>query len=161
MVDDTNFEQAQTLAPDAEIVLFEIITRSGASVFIKSGPEVTYLGDTYESVPVSLSAEKRSADGESERPALAIGGDDLDLSSLKPALATGELDGGTVIKHVVELEDLKNNVNVKLTSSYRIKQVQSYSRYKISLILARFSPSSQTTIPYRKYTRPAYPYVKI
>lgn len=158
---DTNFEESQRLSPDGEVILFEIVTRTGTSVFLKSGPPITYLGDTYESVPISISSEKRTAEEGNERPNLTIGGDDLDFNSLKPALFSGQLDGGNVTKHIVELDDLLNNRNIKISMSYRIKQVQSYNRFKINLILARFSPSSQTTIPYRKYMRPAFPHVQL
>lgn len=158
---DENFEKSQMLAPDAEIVLFELITTTGASVFFKSGPAVSYLGDTYESVPVSLSAEKRSVESVAERPTLTIGGDNLDLAALKPAVYSGFVDGGTVIKHIVQLQDLLGNVNNKTTTVYRVKQITNYNRYKISMILARFSPSGQTTLPHKKYTRPAFPYVQL
>lgn len=161
MVDTTNFENSQKLAPDAEITLFHLTTKTGASVYFKSGPEVTYLGDTYESVPCGITAEKRSVDGAPERPTLTIGGDDVDLAMLKPALFSGEVDGGQLTKYVVELDDLIANNNVKVTSNYRIKQVKDYNRFNISLILARFSPAAQTTIPYLKYTRPAFPHVQI
>jgi len=158
---DINFENSQGLAPDAEITLFELTTRTGTSVFFKSGPEVTYLGDTYESVPCGITAEKRSVEGSPERPTLSVGGDDTDLVLLKPALFSGEVDGGTLQKHVVELSDLIGNVNSKITMKYRIKQVQDYNRYRITFVLARFTPASATTIPYVKYLRPAYPHVQL
>ena len=158
---DTNFESSQDLAPDAEVVLFELTTRDGVSVFFKSGPEMEYLGDLYESVPCGISAEKRIVDGGSERPTLSIGGDDLDLTALKPALFSGLVDGGTLQKHLVTLNDLIGNVNQKITSKYRIKQVKDYNRYKISLVLARFTPAASTTIPYKKYLRPAFPHVQL
>lgn len=161
MAEDTNIENSQKLSPDAEVMLFELTTTTGATVFFKSGPEMEYLGDLYESVPVSLGSEKRTIDGTPERPTLTIGSDDIDLAGLKPALFSGFVDGGTLIKHTVELEDLLGNINQRITTVYRIKQVKDYNRYKISLVLARFSPSSQTTIPYQKYTRPAFPYVKL
>ena len=161
MVDTTNFESSQELAPDAEIVLFELVTRTGATVFFKSGPSVTYLGDTYESVPCSMTSEKRTAEGNPERPTFSIGGDDIDLAALKPALFSGYVDGGTLIKHVVELQDLLGNVNQKITTKYRIKQVKDYNRFNISMILGRFAPAAATTIPYVKYTRPAYPHVQL
>jgi len=161
MVDQTNIESSQELAPDAEIVLFELTTRTGATVFFKSGPEQSYLGDLYESVPCALSGEKRTADGSPERPSLTIGGDDVDLAALKPALFSGQVDGGTLIKYTVELEDMLNNVNNKIVTKYSIKQVKDYNRFSINLVLGRFSPNSSTTIPYVKYTRPAYPHVKL
>lgn len=161
MAEDTNIENSQKLTPDAEVVLFELTTTAGATVFFKAGPEMEYLGDLYESVPLGLSSEKRTIDGAPERPTLSIGGDDVDLAALKPALFSGYVDGGTVTKHIVELEDVLTNTNQKITTVYRVKQVKDYSRFKIVLVLARFSPSSQTTIPYQKYTRPAFPYVKL
>lgn len=158
---NTNIENSQSLSPDAEITLFELTTRSGTSVFFKSGPEMEYLGDLYESVPCGISSEVRSADGNPERPTLSIGGDDTDLILLKPALFSGQVDGGTLQKHVVELSDLLSNTNIKITTKYRIKQLQEYNRYRIALTLARFTPAASTTIPYVKYLRPAYPYVDL
>ena len=158
---DTNIQTAQSLAPDGELTLFELTTRGGTSVFFKSGPALTYLGDVYESVPCGISSEKRVADGNPERPTLTIGGDDTDLLLLKPALFSGQVDGGTLQKHVVELQDALDNVNVKITTKYRIKQVQDYNRWKITLTLARFTPAASTTVPYVKYLRPAYPHVQL
>lgn len=158
---DTNIQNAQKLAPDGEVILFELTTRGGTTVYLKNGPDVFYLGNEYTGVPVNLGAEKRSVEGGNERPTFSIGGDNVDLSALKPALYSGQVDGGTLVKHIVQVADLIANTNVKITSQYRIKQIQSYSRMKVNLILARFSPSNQTTVPYRKYTRPAFPYVKL
>lgn len=161
MVDTTNIESSQELAPDAEIVLFELTTRTGTTVFFKAGPEVQYLGDLYESIPCSITSEKKSAEGNPERPTLSLGGDDIDLAALKPAVFSGFVDGGTVQKHIVELEDLIANNNIKITTKYRIKQVKDYNRFNISFILGRFTPAAATTIPFVKYTRPAYPHVKL
>lgn len=158
---ETNIENSQSLAPDGELVLFELTTRSGTSVFFKAGPEREYLGDLYESVPCAITSEKRTVEGSPERPTLTIGGDDSDLILLKPALFSGQVDGGTLQKHVVELNDALGNVNLKITTKYRIKQVQDYNRYKITLALARFTPAASTTIPYVKYLRPAYPHVQL
>jgi hypothetical protein len=156
-----NTENAQKLSPDAEIILYELTTLSGSTIFFKPGPDVMYLGDPYKGVPCSLSNEVRSVEADRQRQTLTIGGDNADLGILKSVLFSGEVDGASILKHVVELEDLKNNVNSKMTSAYTVKQVEGYSRSKISLVLGRFSPSKQTTIPYRKYNRPAFPYVRL
>lgn len=161
MVDKTNMEHAQKLSPDAEIVLYELTTRTGATVYFKSGPEQWYLGNLYESVPCSMTTETRTTDGSPQRPTISVGGDDLDLLALQPALFSGQVDGGSLVKHVVELEDMLNNVDNKITSTYRIKQVKDYNRFNINMILARFTPASKTTIPYVQYNRPAFPHVSI
>ena len=161
MVDDTNFEKSQELAPDAEIVLFRITTTLGTNVYFKSGPSVVWQGDTYEELPCSMGTEQVSVDGGNEFPSMDIGGDDVDLAVLKPALFSGQLDGGSITKFIVELADLQADNNVKVQSDYRIKQVKNYNRFKISLILGRFSPSSVTTIPHVKYTRPEFPNVQL
>jgi len=156
-----NAENAQKLSPDAEIVLYELTTTSGSTVFFKSGPEVTYQGDDYISVPASLSGESRTIEADRRRQTLTIGSDDYDLGILKSTLFSGEVDGATILKHVVELEDLKADNDIRNTSVFTVKQVEGYSRSRISLVLGRFSPSTQTTIPYRKYQRPAFPYVRL
>lgn len=161
MAEDTNFENSQKLAPDAEITLFHLTTTGGTSVYFKSGPEAEYLGDTYESIPCGLTSEKKTAEGSPERPILTLGGDDINLAVLKPALFSGQVDGGTLTKHVVELQDMLANNNIKITTDYRIKQIRDYNETSVSLVLARFSPSSQTTIPFVKYTRPGFPHVQL
>lgn len=157
----TNAENAQLLSPDAEIILFELTTMNGATIFFKNGPSMSYLGDEYMGVPLSLGAEKRQVESESERPTLTIGDNNVDLGILKSTLFSGEVDGASLYKYTVELEDVLNNVDNKISTHYSVIQVDSYGRTKISLILGRFSPSRQTTIPYRKYQRPAFPYVRM
>lgn len=154
-------ENSQLLSPDAQIVLFELTTNSGSTIYFKTGPEVTYLGEQYLSVPNVLSSEIRSVDGETQRQTLTIGADGYDLGIFKSVLFSGEVDGASVLKHVVELENLRNNVNFKLTSHFTVKQVEGYSTSRISLVLGRFSPSRETTVPYVKYLRPAFPFVRL
>lgn len=156
-----NAENAQLLAPDGEVVLFEMTTKSGASIYFKNGPEETYLGDVYTGIPLTLSGEVRSVEPDKQRQTLSIGGDEVDFGILKSVLFSGDVDGASVLKHTIEVEDLRANNNIKLTSQYTVKQVEGYSRTSISLVLGRFSPSPQTTIPYRKYNRPAFPYVRL
>lgn len=161
MVDDTNFENSQELAPDAEVILFRITTNQGANIYIKSGPPQIWQGNTYESLPCGMGTEQRSVEGGTENPSFSIGGDDIDLAIFKPGLFTGELDNGTLTKYVIELDDLLADLDIKNETQYRIKQVRDYSRLKINLILGRFSPSAVTTIPHVKYTRPAFPNVQL
>ncbi len=156
-----NAENAQLLSPDAEIVLYELTTRGGSTIYFKSGPEVEYLTNTYESIPVSLSSQARTVEGDRPRSTMTIGSDNHDLGILKSVLFSGEVDGATIQKHIIELEDLKNNVDNRDTQLYTVKQVESYSRSRISLVLGRFSPAANTTIPYRKYLRPHFPYVRL
>ena len=156
-----NEENAQLLSPDAEIVLYELTTNKGSTIYFKSGPEVTYLGNKYESVPVTLSAQARTVESDRPRSTMSIGSDNHDLAILKTVLFSGEVDGATVLKHIVELEDLKADVDNRTTEIYTVRQIEGYSRSKISLVLGRFSPSPKTSIPYRKYLRPAFPYVRL
>ena len=156
-----NEENAQLLSPDAEVVLYDMTTLGGSSIYFKSGPEIDYQGNTYESVPVTMSAETRTVEGDRPRQTMTIGADDYDLGVLKSVLFSGDVDGATLEKHIVELDDLKGNINNKETKIYTIKQVENYSRSVISLIVGRFSPSPQTTVPYKKYNRPAFPYVRL
>lgn len=156
-----NVDSAQKLDPDGEVVLFELTTLSGSTIFFKNGPDITYRGDDYKGVPTSLSNEVRTVDDGLERQTLTIGSDEADLNILKSVLASGEVDGAAIIKRVIEVDDLVNDRNISNDSFYTVKQIENYSRSKIDLVLGRFSPSGRTTVPYKVYNRPAFPYVRL
>ena len=158
----TNVENSQKLDPDGEVTLYELTTLSGSTIFFKDGPGVTYLGDEYNGIPLSHSSESRGVENsDAFRSTLVIGSDDYNLGIFKSVLFYGEADGAALSKYVVELDDLLGNVNNKIVTPYTVKQVENYSRSRISLVLGRFSPSRQTTIPHRKYQRPAFPFVRL
>lgn len=152
---------SQSLSPDAELVFYELTTTGGATIFFKPGPDVSYLGNEYLGVPLSFSGFTRSVEPDAQKASLKIGGENFDLAILKTTLFSGEVDGATVYRYVAELEDVLNNIDRKVTDVFTVKQVEGYSRSQISLVLGRFSPTPNTTIPYKKYLRPAFPYVEV
>lgn len=152
---------AHKLDADGMISLFKIEPVAGGIVHVKSGVEFTYLGTTYEGLPVQLSGEKWAADSSTPTPRFVIGQEDLDLLPFKGLMSDGYLDGAKITRYQVLLDDMVNQVNSKRTTVFRVKRVENYSRTKIVLALSTFSGAVGQTYPFRQYTPPDFPWVEI
>lgn len=156
----THVEDALKLQADGKVHLFELTPLGSGTIYFKNDNEVTWQGQTYEGIPVQLTGEEYSTES-TPTPRLQIGQDDLDLLPFKGLINDGYLDGGTVVRKIVLLSDLLANLNVKQTTYYRIKRVESYSRTKVSLVLAPFSAAISQVLPHRQYIPPAFPHVDL
>lgn len=152
---------AHQLEADAEIDLFELTPNDGSgTIYFKGDNEVTWRGQLYEGLPISLAGFKKSTDGSALMPKLTVGDGSIDLSPFKPLVYDGYLDGAAV-RHVrVLLDNLLNDRDIKEVRNYRVKRVPSYNRLLIELQLATASDALGFTMPYRAYFPPAYPAVQ-
>ena len=147
---------------DAEIELYELTPAFGTgTLHFKNDNDVVWLGTTYSGLPLVMSGEKQSVEGGGEDPRMTIGQPNLDLSQFKALIAAGSLDGAIVVRKTVLLDNIIGNHDIKVTRTYRVGVVQSYSRTQISLILRRFSGLKRVQIPFRQFVPPAFPYVVI
>lgn len=153
---------SQILSPDAEIDLYELTPIGEVGVFrFKNDNTQSWLGNEYLGLPLEFSGESSNSEGSMPQPQLIIGETDIDLSIFKALVFDGSIDGASITKHTVLLQNLLNNVNVKVTRSYRVKRVNDYSSMRISLSLASFSPSGPSTLPFRQFIPPAFPFVRL
>lgn len=151
---------ALELKADAEIDLYELSPFVGGTVYFKSDNDVTWRGQLYEGLPCALTGEEFSTD-KTPTPQLAIGQEDLDLLPFKGLIHDGSLDGATLVRKRVLLDDIINNRDIKQTTWFRVKQIPNYSRSKITLLLATFSSALNQTVPFRQYLPPDFPWVSL
>lgn len=160
-VPSNHIADALKLQSDGKLHLFEVYPVNGGSIFIKSDNPVTWLGNDYEGVPCVVSGETKSNDGSTPTPRMVIGQEDMDLLPFKGLINDGWLDGATIIRKKVLLDDLLANRDIKEVTNFRVKRVESYSRTKISLVLASFSAALSQTVPFRQYVPPDFPWVDL
>lgn len=160
-IPEEHITDAQSMNLDAEIDLFDLFPTAGGIVRFKNDDEQTWLGNTYAGVPLELSGEGRTADRGFNQATLTIGQPNIDLSAFKPLIANGSLDGARIDRHTVLLDHLLDDINIKKTISYRVKRVDGYSSSLITLILATFSPAGPSTLPFRQFLPPAFPFVRL
>lgn len=145
---------------DGKVDLWELSPLSGGTIYFKADNDVTWQTFLYEGLPISFSGEEADLQKTPE-PQLTIGQDNLDLLAFKGLINDGYLEGGTVVRKRLLLDDLVNDRNVKQTTYYRIKRVGSYSRTQISLVLSSYSTAVRQTVPFRAYLPPAFPWVDL
>lgn len=153
-------EDALSLTGDGLVDLYELNPVSGGSVFFKADNDITWLGDEYMGLPCTLTGEERDTE-KTAQPQMTIGQENLDLLPFKALVHDGYLDGASLTRRRVKVDDLVANLNIKQVQTYRVKRVENYSRTHITLSLATFSGAITQVIPFRQYVPPAYPYVEI
>src|SRR3546814_20580962 len=77
--------------------------------------------------------------------------------ALKPLLFDGSLDGGTVVRHRILVDDLVNDRLITTTDEYRIQHISGYSRSQIGLVLARQADALNFSLPFQQYFSPDFP----
>lgn len=158
----SQIEDSQKLSADAEIEFWEITPAGGGAIFyFKNDNTMTYLGNEYVGLPLQLTGESRTAEGNPANPQLSIGQPDIDLSIFKGLIFEGNLDNAKIERHTVLLSHALSNTNIKRTDTYRVKRVDAYSAAQIVLVLATFSVAGPSMMPFRQYIPPAFPFVRL
>lgn len=157
-----HIRDSHQLIADGRVELFELTPAGGTGVLrFKNDNDVTWRGNTYTGVPLSVSGEKRSSDTGLSMPKLTIGQPNIDLSQFKGLVYDGHLDNAIVVRLTLLLDNLLNNRLIREINTYRVKRVEQYSRSQISLQLATLSDSLGFSLPYRQYNPPAFPSVQM
>ena len=158
----SHITDAYKLDADGKVTLYKLEPSVGSgSIFFKNDSDANWLGDEYTGIGLQLEGETYTSQGTSPQPTLTIGQNDIDLSPFKPLIWSGGLDNARVTRYRVLLTDLLANNNIKETSVFRVKRVDAYSSTKIQLVLSVFSPSGPSTLPFRQYIPPAFPFVVV
>lgn len=163
---DTNIPYSQIvdahkLDVDGMVSLFRLSPPVGGTIDFKDGVEYKYQGVLYEALPCRLAGEKWSSEGDTPTPRLLVGQPDLDLLPFKSLIHQGLLEGSTIVRHRVLLDNMLRDNNYKRTTYFKVKRVESYGRQQISLLLSTFSGAARQTYPFRQYTPPSFPWVRL
>lgn len=159
-IPSSQITDAHKLTADAEIDLFELTPSTGTGqIYFKSDDTITWQGNVYNGVPLTFSGDAKSTQGSSSQPRLVIGQENVDLSAFKPLIFDGTIDGATILRSRILLDDLVNNRLIRAVYYYRVRRIESYSRTSINLQLATWSGSMGFSMPFRQYLPPAYPAV--
>jgi hypothetical protein len=153
-------EDALKLQADGKVHLFELSPLSGGTIYFKTDNDVTWRGNLYEGLPCALTGEEFSTEG-TPTPRLTIGDENVDLLPFKGLIHDGHLDGATVVRKTVLVDDLINDRNIFQRTTFRVKRPEGYSRTKIPLVLATWSGAVSQTVPFRQYVPPAFPWVDL
>lgn len=159
-IPQSHVEDALKLTGDGKVSLFEMTPTSGGTLYFTPDSPVTWRDNDYEGIPCAVTGEEMSTE-KSPTPRLTIGQENLDLLPFKGLINDGHLDGATLVRKEVLVDDLLNNRNVFRRTVWRIKRPDSYSRSKISLVLATYSTAHNQTVPFRQYLPPAFPWVDL
>lgn len=149
-----------SLEADGEVWLFDLQPVAGGMIHFKPDGDVTWQGTLYEGLPCALTGEEMDTE-KLPQPRLRIGQEDLDLLPFKGLINDGYLEGATVVRHKILVDDLINDRNIKQSTTFRVKRVEGYGRTQISLVLAGYSSAINQTIPFRQYLPPEFPWVDI
>jgi phage-related protein len=160
MIPISHVNDAHSLSADGKVDLYELSPSVGSgTIRFKSGPTTSWLGRSYTGIGAEITGESQTAQGTAPQPGMIIGQTDIDLSAFKPLIWSGGLDNARIIRSRVLLDNMLNNRDIKETSIFRVKRVDGYTASQISLTLAVFSPTGPTTLPFRQYIPPDFPFV--
>lgn len=159
-IPSTHISDAHKLIADAKIDLYELTPSIGSGTLrFKNDSNERWLGNDYTGLPVKLSGETFTSQGSAPQPSLQIGDMGVNLSPFKPLIFNGGMDNARIVRYRVLLDDLINNRNIKEVSVYRVKRIESYSVSQITVSLAVFSPSGPSSLPFRQFVPPDFPFV--
>lgn len=134
--------------------LFKVRLLNGIQFFICDKYEVTFMGDTYNFMPNTLTGMSEAEGTEKSRPNWSVANPNNTLTSVA---ISGELEGGLVTRYQVAVSDLAMGGSVR-TDLWQIYQLVGVSSY-VALKLRALTDIPNSTIPPRGYFPPDFPSV--
>jgi len=156
----SHLAQAQELTADALVDLYEISLKHNNVVYrFKDQNEVTWQGNTYESMACRLTGDQRSSDEEESRPTLQVMNP---FGVFNNAVITGKIDQAVVTRYRVRYYDLVNNNNIKEKRMWYIGRVKELiSDQAVTFELRNMTDGPNFQVPARQYIPPDFPTVSL
>lgn len=127
-------------------------------VLLTAENQITYLGNTYESLPCSLSESAQNSTGEQSRPKLTIANPDGMFSLF---IQKGYMDGCVVTRYRVLLPDLQNDIASFQKSTWTVSQTVGLNKTLASFELRSSLDGVNYLLPARSFYPPAFPHVSL
>jgi phage-related protein len=154
----SHLESARGLEADAFVYLYRINLYPAGKVCLTEVKSVFWQGETYEQIGIKMGNVSAYADEQSSRPKLQVQNPDAIFSEL---ISQGQLDGASVTRYRVLLDDLLNDRNVFIKQSWRVGRVTGLNRISLSLELRDLTDGPNFVIPTMTFSPPKFPVVRI
>ena len=148
------------LSPEGlvELFKFELLDEGSTVIYFTAQEEVTWQNNLYDSLPCTLSSISLSADGEVSRPKMTIANPQGIFSS---HVQSGNLDGATLVQIKILKTDLDANLDVKMTSQWRVSKILSLNMRAMILELRTVLDGHLFKVPSRVFIPPEFPHVSL
>lgn len=154
----SHVHEAHQLTADAVVLMFKITLVSGGIIRIKNNNNVTWQGQTFEGVPLTISGLSFTASEEVSRPTLTIANPAGVYSSL---VRDRLLERATVLQYRVLYQHIVANTNIFASRTWKIARSPSFNKHSITLELRDQLDGQPFMVPSRFFTPPEFPTVSI
>lgn len=153
-----HLEDAEKLTGDGYVTLFQIVLKSGGTLYLSPKNTVEWQGNTYESWPIHLTGVSASTDGEESRPKLVLGNPSAVLS---PLVRQGEFNRATVTRIRLLRQHLEANAPIARYQTWRVNHVPSLNKGQINMELRTQLDGQFFLVPARMFIPPEFPEVSL
>lgn len=152
-------DEAHKLDASGLVELFQITLLGGAGI-LRFTPykEVTWQGQLWESIPSKLTETGTQVMGEATRPKFTLPNPEGVFSTY---IHMGVLEGAIVVRNRVSPEDVENNINRFIRSTWRVSKILTLSKNLVSMELRTAMDGHNYKIPTDCYFPPDYPHVTL
>lgn len=155
-IPDSHKEENLKLTADAYVDLFHIQLRSGSNFYIKNGDPISWGGNDWESLPISLSGYEVSSDEQVSRPKLQIVNPDGVFSKV---ILDGEMNKAYIYRYRVLRRDLEADRPVYQMLMWLIWYPTLINKHYVEFELRNPMDGNNFYVPARQYLPPDFPTV--
>ena len=148
------------LEPDAlaELFMLELQDQGNTIMYLNAYAELVWQGNTYISLPCTLSSVSQSVDGEKSRPKFSVANPQALFSS---QVQSGALDNALLTQYKIMKADLDNDLDVKMTSIWRVTRIPSMNFKVLTMELRTALDGPSFKVPARTFIPPDFPHVSL
>lgn len=147
------------LSPDGIVSLYRIETADHTSIFLLSPYEqITWRGNTYDSIPCQLTDVSLDSDGRATRPKFSFVNPE---GLFTAAIYEGGLDNATITRYRILRGDLDANRDQAVKESFRVSRILSVTRALAVLELRDALDGHTFKLPARAFYPPEFPHVQL
>ena len=154
----SHIDDAQTLAADAYVELFQIDFYTGSTSCFKTDHSETWNGRLWEGIALKLSGTGVYGDGQVARPKLQVQNPD---GALSPFVSEGAFDGAFVTRYRVLRPDMEQNLPIFVSQVWQVSRIISLTKVSLEVELRSFGDCPQFIIPTDTFSPPLYPVVSV
>lgn len=154
----SHIQEGQKLVADGRVTLYRIVLLSNETIYLKSENSVTWQGNLYEGLAISITGGERNVTGQSNRPTMTIVNPDGIFS---PLVAQGLLDRATVTRYRVLHQHLLADLPLAQRQSWVVNRVASLNSQQVGLELRDLTDGPQFLVPAGQFIPPTYPLVSL